>query len=332
MAVRLSFRTYRRPFRAPLRAAHGPWTERTGLLVRATRADGRVGWGEVAPVPWFGTETLDEAAAILRALGEDPDEAALAAVPARCGCVRFALAAALGSPAAAAGSGERLPVAALLPAGRAALDALPARLEQGHLSCKWKVGVGRAEDEWVVLDDLLGHLPSHVRLRLDANGAWDRRTAERWLARCAERPIEFVEQPAAPEEIDLLQGLAVDFPVTLALDESVATLASARAWQDRGWRGVFVLKPALAGPLEDFLAWAAATRPDLVVSSAVESAPTRALILRTVLAAGVTRRALGFGLGDLTGDSRWDGLPTGPVLDASWGRELSLEALWNDAS
>lgn len=332
MAARLSFRTYRRAFRAPLRTAHGPWTEREGLLVRAAHADGRVGWGEVAPIPAFGTETLAEAADVLRALGDAPDAAALAAVPARCGCVRFALAAALDPAPPPAPAGARLPVAALLPAGRDALAALPDRLEAGFLCCKWKVGVGRPEDEWGVLDDLLAALPAYVRLRLDANGAWDRRTAERWLARCAERPVEFVEQPVAPDAEDLLLGLAADYPVALALDESVASLASARRWQERGWRGVFVLKPALAGPLADLLAWAAATRPDLVVSSAIESAPTRVQVLRAVLAAGVTTRALGFGLGPLWGEAAWDGPPTGPVLDAAWGGGLSWEDLWNAAS
>jgi O-succinylbenzoate synthase len=332
MAVRLTFRTYRRALRAPLRTAHGAWAERSGLLLRAEHPDGRVGWGEAAPIPWFGTETLEEAAETLGRLGESPAADALAAVPARCGCVRFALAQALEPEPAPAPNPARLPVAALLPAGRAALEVLPGLLEAGFLCCKWKVGVGRPEDEWAMLDDLLSRLPAYVRLRLDANGAWDRRTAERWLARCAERPVEFVEQPAAPGDVDLLLGLAADYPVTLALDESVASLASAQAWQDRGWRGVFVLKPALAGPLADLLAWAGATRPDLVFSSAIESAPTRARLVRAVLASGLTTRALGFGIGPVFGDAAWDGPPPGPLLDASWGRDLDLEALWNAAN
>jgi o-succinylbenzoate synthase len=332
MAVRLSFRSYRRAFRSPLRTAHGAWAAREGLLLRAEHPDGLIGWGEAAPIPWFGTETLEEATAALRTLGGTPDVDALAAVPGSCTCVRFALALALQPEPPPAATAARLPVAALLPAGRAALEALPDRVEAGFLCCKWKVGVERPEDEWAILDDLLARLPAYVRLRLDANGAWDRRTAERWLARCAERPVEFVEQPAAPADADLLLGLAADYPVTLALDESVATLASARAWQDRGWRGVFVLKPALAGPLDEVLAWAGATRPDLAVSSALESAPTRARLLRAVLASGLTTRALGFGIGPVCGDAAWDGPPTGPLLDASWGRDLDMEALWNAAN
>ncbi len=334
MRYRFSFRVWRKEMRVPLRTAHGPWGEREGIFVRLEREDGGVGYGEIAPLPWFGTETLAEAEAVCRALGSAVDDRLLDAVATRFGCVRFALAAARErwNEVGKSDAKVRLPVAALLPAGRAALDALPDRLAAGFLCLKWKVGVGRAEDELGVLDDMLAQLPAYVRLRLDANGAWDRRTAERWLAACAERPVEFVEQPAAPDAPDLLLGLAADYPVTLALDESVASLASAREWQARGWPGVFVVKPALAGPLPDLVAWALATRPDLVISSAIESALGRAQLLRTVFTHGLTTRALGVGIGPVFGDRAWDGPVTGALLDAGWCDSVSAEELWNVTS
>ena len=57
----LSHRRYRLPFLRTVRTAHGPWTAREGLLVRLEDGAGRVGYGEVAPMPEFGTETLAEA-------------------------------------------------------------------------------------------------------------------------------------------------------------------------------------------------------------------------------------------------------------------------------
>ena len=60
---------------------------------------------------------------------------------------------------------------------------------------KWKGGVGAAADELALFDDVCAALPAGGKVRLDANGAWDRRVAERWLERCAERPVEYVEQP-----------------------------------------------------------------------------------------------------------------------------------------
>jgi O-succinylbenzoate synthase len=331
MRYRFAYRPYRRTLAQPLRTAHGAWHEREGIFIRLESETGAVGYGEIAPIPWFGTETLAEAEAVCAELGSEPSEAELGAVPARLGCVRFALAAARAGGAAEP-TGTRLPVAALLPAGRAALTVLPQRIEAGFLAAKWKVGVGRPEEELPLLDDLVAQLPSYFKLRLDANGAWDRRTAEKWLAHCAERPVELVEQPVAGGQDDVLLGLAEDYPVTLALDESVTGLPALQAWQARGWRGVFVVKPALAGPLSELVAWAQRTKPDLVFSSAIESALGRAQWLRAVFAHGLTKRALGVGVGEVFGARVWDGPVTGPVLDETWLRGVNPEELWNAAS
>lgn len=330
----LAYRNYRRTLRTPLRTAHGWWRERTGLLVRLTARDGAVGYGEVAPLPEFGTETLAAAESACRALTGRVAATALDSVDPKFGCVRFALGMAREGPwtTAQAPASERRPVTALLPAGAAALAVLPERLAEGFLSFKWKVGVAAADEELGLLDDLLGALPSYARLRLDANGAWERRPAERWLAACAERPVEFVEQPVPPAERDLLFGLARDYPVTLALDEAVTGLAAARTWQAEGWSGVFVIKPALAGPLAEVVDWVRATQADVVWSSAVESCVARASILRAVLAPGLGTRALGFGMGALVGERAWDGPAVGPLLDASWGAGVAAEDLWNALS
>jgi O-succinylbenzoate synthase len=344
MAYSFQFKRYRLPLRAPLRTAHGAWAEREGILMRLEDESGRVGFGEIAPIPWFGTETLAEAEEICRRLGTDATDEVLDAVPVRFGCVRFALACARSeverlapktlqdgrAPESTlrATHSTRLPVAALLPAGREALTVLPAKLEAGYLAFKWKVGVGAVDDELGIFDDLLATLPDYAKLRLDANGAWERRQAAKWLARCAERPVEFVEQPVKPGDEATLLGLAADYPVTLALDESVVSLAAARRWQGQGWPGVFVIKPALAGPLHELVAWAAATKADLVLSSAIETALGRAAILRTALEQPLTKRALGFGVDGIFGDRRWDGPILGPVLDAGWINTVNPEDMW----
>ena len=330
VTYRFAFKPYRRAFTTPVRTGHGPWVEREGLLLRLESETGAVGYGEVAPIPWFGTETLDEVAALCTAWAGKVDDAALAAVPERMGCLRFAVSVAktgFGNPALQPNS--RLPVAALLPAGRAALEQLPARLEQGFLCLKWKVGVGDAADEIGILDDLLGALPAYLKLRLDANGSWDRRTAERWLARCAERPVEFVEQPVSPESTDVLRGLATDYPVKLALDESVVRLEAARRWQAEGWSGVFVIKPALCGPLAEIATWARETKADVVLSSAIETVVGRAAILRWAMESGLTTRALGFGVGGMFGSRTWDGPSIGPLVDGAWCDAAKPEELWN---
>lgn len=352
MVYRFAVKSYRLPMLTTLRTAHGVWAVREGLIVRLETEAGSVGFGEIAPLPQFGTETVAEALEWCLSFGDKTDDETLDRVPAKMGCVRFGLAMARATvaglvhavPGSAAKSGarvatpatsaigdqsKRLPVTALLPAGRAALEVLPGKLEQGFLSFKWKVGVERPEEEIGLLDDLLGLLPAYTKLRLDANGAWDRRSAEKWLARCADRPVEFVEQPVAPELVDVLRGLAEDYPVTLALDESVTGLAVAQSWLDNGWSGVFVIKPALAGPLPALVAWAKESRADIVLSSAIETALGRGAILHCALAHELTKRALGFGMGGIFGDRLWDGPIIGPLLDAGYCDGVETEELWN---
>ncbi|HTL67924.1 MAG TPA: o-succinylbenzoate synthase [Lacunisphaera sp.] len=359
MDFAFQFRSYRRPLRAPLRTAHGWWAEREGIIVRLADDSGRVGIGEIAPIPWFGTETLAEAGEICRKLGDRPRDEDLDAIPPRFGCVRFAMACAkaqivgrdfrippmvnhskrkagYGDPALQAGHGDpapqtplrRLPVAALLPAGRESRATLRARLEAGFLAFKWKVGVAAIDEELGWLDELLAELPPHARLRLDANGAWNRRQAARWLERCAARPVEFVEQPVPPSDPDALLGLAADYPVKLALDESVVRLDEARDWQERGWPGVFVIKPALAGPLSELASWVKSTNADVVISSAIETVVGRSAILQWVLAGDLTSRALGFGAGAVFGDAAWDGPILGPFVDAGAIAADAGETLW----
>jgi O-succinylbenzoate synthase len=344
----LQFRRYRLPFRAPVRTAHGWWGEREGVIVRLEDAAGAAGYGEAAPIPWFGTETADEAEAALRELSGRVDEARLAAVPGRLRCLKNALAAAraevgrgLSPPSgiqSEKGRAEAPPyfgVAALLPAGRAALALVEPKAEVGFRVFKWKVGVADAADELALLDDLCAKLPEGAKLRLDANGAWDRRTAERWLGRCAERPVEFVEQPIAADARgadDLLLGLARDFPTPLALDESLVSDGDFERWLGAGWPGVFVVKAALLADPAAALARLAAAQAAVVFSSALETAVGARAALQTAFAWPGERRALGFGVWPLFADARFDGPQAMPFLHWENVARMKPEAIWNALS
>ncbi|MEO6992345.1 MAG: o-succinylbenzoate synthase [Lacunisphaera sp.] len=328
MPYRFSYKTYFLSLRVPLRTAHGWWREREGMIVRLEDETGEAGFGEIAPIPWFGTETMVEAAEICRKFSDMVSDDLLDTTDERFGCVRFALGQARERRLAGTG-GSRLPVAALLPAGREVLRVFPEKLAAGFLAFKWKVGVGAVDDELALLDDLLAQLPAHAKLRLDANGAWNRREAGRWLSACADRPVEFVEQPLAPADEDSLRGLAADYPVTLALDESVVRLSDARRWQGMGWPGVFVIKPALAGPMAEISEWIIATKADVVFSSAIETTLGRSYILQAVLTQSLTKRALGFGVGEMFGDRRWDGPQIGPLADLCAVAQNPGEEIWN---
>lgn len=380
---KIESRSYRLPFRQGVRTAHGLWQDREGWILRiekvanpragsttkateptepAENALGAIGWGEVAPIPWFGTETLAAAAEALATLrGEATDEAeALSRVPEACPCLRAGLAAAFADAAFVAPPQPRaptesnrvnaLPIAALLPAGRAALTAVSGQLERGFRTFKWKVGVAPAADEWALVDDLIGALPAGAKVRLDANGAWDRRTAHRWLERAAERPlIEYIEQPCLPAPNssvaetrkieDTLRGLAEDFPVKIALDESLVGASDVARWLSAEWQGVWIIKPSLLGSPSPTLAALANARADVVFGSALESSVGARGGLRLAfqwaeqIAASrnplsLPHRALGYGVWPLFQEPTANGGPTGPFVRREDIERINPQELW----
>jgi O-succinylbenzoate synthase len=339
MPLQFAHRRYRLPFRAPVRTAHGRWTEREGVIIRLENEQGAVGWGEAAPLAGFGTESAAEAEAACALLNGEVEASQAAALPRRLVCLRSALAAALDdlarSPSAGptAGGAAYLPVAALLPAGPAALEQVRAKGDAGFRTFKWKVGVGDPADEIALLDDLCAGLPAGAKLRLDANGAWDRRRAELWLERCAERPVEYVEQPIAPETRgadDLLLGLAADYPTPLALDESLTGSESVDHWLEAGWPGLFVLKPSLLGEPAEPLARLEKAAPNRVVfSSALETAVGARAALRLAFAWRGNAFALGFGVWPLFADRRFDGPAVAPFIRIEDVERMGVEAAWN---
>jgi o-succinylbenzoate synthase len=330
---RLEFRRYSLPFRHPVRTSSGAWGTREGLFVRIERPDGTFGFGEAAPIPSFRRESLGEAEAFCRSLGGSVGGDAPPQVPANLGALRNAIDCAFGGISGAPRH-KSLGVAALLPAGRTAIGDAAPKAETGFRVFKWKVGVGAADDEMAILDDMLGALPGGSKIRLDANGAWGRRTAEKWLACASDRPVEFVEQPVAPDSKgaeDNLLGLAADYPVPIALDESVADEADVGRWLGLGWRGYFVIKPSLIGDVRGALGKLAAAHARVVFSSALETGIGAQAALRLAFAWPGKMSALGFGVWPLFADPRFDGPAAVPFMRFEDVDRIKPEELWNAA-
>lgn len=330
MTYRFAYRRFALPLRVAVRTAHGVMTQREGVYVRLESEDGWVGYGEAAPLAGFGRETVAADEAWCTRLGATPGAEELAAVPPELGCLARALEVArdLGE---AAVKHPYLPVAALLPAGRTALAKVGPLAEVGFRTFKWKVGVADPADELALLADLLGRLPAGAKVRLDANGAWDRRTTERWLERCADWPVEYIEQPIAADARaaeDLLLGLAADYPTPLALDESLVGAGDVQRWLEAGWPGVFVVKPSLIGGLEACLDALARASAKVVFSSALETRLGAHGALRAAFAWPGETRALGFGVWPLFADAQFDGPSLAPFIRAEELDGNAGEALW----
>lgn len=286
---RFSLRRYRLPLRRAWRSARQRLNERQGLLLQIDAGDCR-GYGDCAPLPEMGSETLEQATHWLlprlqQLHGVSPAEALrqLPPAPGDCPAARCALESALldllarqqGRPLRellAPNPAQRVPLNAILDAK--ATPRLAARTcAQGFKVLKLKLGLGEPEQELRQLRQMHRALPGDCRLRLDANGAWDADTAA-WMADAlAGLPVESLEEPLNRPTLAALRHLQARLPFALAVDESLSRLGPEALLTERPVRRL-VLKPMLLGGLLPTMALAQrAHEMDLetVLTSVLES-------------------------------------------------------------
>ena len=295
LPLRLEWRPFHFRLSRELVTAHGALAEKRGWLLRLEAADGRLGWGEAAALRWGeqGGEPSEPLAEARLALGSRLSRSELERrLPRLPRSLAFACGLALAElDGRVGGAGGWLPApvsALLLPAG----EAMPEALEQAlgplsspgpggasPLTCKWKVAAGDDRRERQLLEWLLERLPPAARLRLDANGGWDRSTAAAWASRLAsESRLDWLEQPLPPADGEGLRQLVQQVPV--ALDESLRCLESGSCQGAEAggpfiygpdWPGWLVRRPALEGDPRPLLAALQAGQPRLMLSTALET-------------------------------------------------------------
>lgn len=321
MKCRIAVKHYKRRFRQPLRTAMGAWSEREGFFVRVEQ-NGYVGYGEVAPLPEFGSETVVQAATFLRGLVTDP----LRAVPDTLPCCAFALSAARRTEPA----GRSYPVSALIPAGPRGLEVSTGKIATGYVSLKWKIGVMPVREELALAKQLLGSLPSGCRVRLDANGSLSRAELAQWLMVLAEfsEKVDYIEQPLPPGEeaamADSMEASAVD----IALDESLNGAGGHRWLEPGAWSGPLVIKAALMGDVDQLAARLKPVAGQIVFSSIFETGIGLENSLRVADGIPGVVRPVGF---DTVGafDDELNPMVSGPTICEAARRAYSPETIWN---
>ena len=277
MELRLQIKPYGFNLNRPLHTAAGVLQHRRGWVLRLEDSAGRLGWGEVSPLEAEQHEACQAALVRMMGLGVvwtvSSLEHWIATGPA---ALAFAIGAALAELDGELGSASsagwlQAPMSAfLLPAGvamRDVLDRLLASVDPNlPFTLKWKVAVCDHEEEWCLLQGLLDKLPALARLRLDANGGWDRLQAWQWVERLrGDSRLEWLEQPLAADDWEGLQAIAAVVPV--ALDESLQAFPT---WRDH-WESWQVRRPLLEGDPRPLLRDLLRGRPRLMLSTAFET-------------------------------------------------------------
>ena len=295
MGYRFEFCPYRRRFKQPLQTSHGTWDVREGIILRLTN-ESQTSWGEIAPLSWFGSETLEQALDFCSQLPDEITAETIFGIPADLPACQFGFESAGEEFLSKGDEHPRYSYSGLLPAGEAALHQWQTLWKQGYRTFKWKIGVASIQAELKIFHSLIQALPTVAKLRLDANGGLSWQEANEWLLTCDRVGIEFLEQPLPVTHEDAMLELSDRYSTQLALDESVATLNQLQASYQKGWRGVFVIKAAIAGSPSRLRQFCREHEIDAVFSSVFETTIGRTAALKLAGELSLYNRAMGFGI------------------------------------
>ncbi|MBE9047335.1 o-succinylbenzoate synthase [Pleurocapsales cyanobacterium LEGE 10410] len=293
--LKFKFDNYQRHFQQPLRTSHGVWRTREGIII-SLESEAGISQGEIAPLPWFGSETMSQALEFCQQLGKTVDSEDIAGIPDYLPACQFALESAWLNLAKNKPKRQldNLDYCYLLPAGKKALTSW--QDYQAATTFKWKIGVFPLATEIEILKQLITILPTGTKLRLDANGGLNLQQAKELLS-VTDRltAVEFVEQPLSPKNFTEILQLSREHTTPLALDESVASFKQLQLAYERGWRGIFVIKAAIMGFPRKIKQFCQANSLDVVLSSVFETKVGRNAVLN--LAQELYHpRAVGFGV------------------------------------
>ena len=361
MFYQFEFRTYQRKFKRPLRTSHGIWDIRSGIILRLVGENNRIGWGEIAPLSWFGSESFEQALDFCHQLPANLSSEMIFAISAELPACQFGFESALSKdknsppPAPPCPGGEKAQLPAcqfgfesalsneqnspppappcpggensknlthlcqeeekrlsqysgLLPAGETALQALQVLWLEGYRTFKWKIGVAAIEQELKIFQQLIQVMHNwcdreSAFLRLDANGGLTYSQAKTWLEACDKvnatpdfsADIEFLEQPLPVTQFQEMVELNATYATAIALDESAANLDRIQECYSQGWRGIFVIKPAICGSPSQLRKFCQTHNIDAVFSSVFETNIGRQAALNLARELSPNKRALGFG-------------------------------------
>lgn len=221
------------PLREPYRLSFATLHAFDSFLVTA-EGDGRIGLGEITPLPGYGAETADTVLAAWRELGGDRSARRERAQGMAAKAPMFASGVMCALETWEAGEDSLLfrqprqpvPLAALCPgedpdAMRAAAQRL---LGEGYRSLKIKIGGGDIGTDLERIE-AAADAAQGAEIRVDANQRLSAEDALRTARALEPLPNALLEQPFAPEAWDEFAHLAARTSTPLMLDESIWTSA-----------------------------------------------------------------------------------------------------------
>ncbi len=331
----LSVYAFKIPFKTPFQLSGQRFETRNGLILSFYDGD-ITAFGEVAPLPGFSSENLEEVLAVVLqnqrelnqafrngesgqllsvlhsihklpslSFGLDTLQADYQAKKEGITLAKQLFSKSNSSPAANATIGLQQLEKALQKA-----DNLH---NAGFNTFKVKVGADHKREI-----ELVKHLREKfhdVRIRIDANQAWNTDEAKQKLSDFSYYDIEYCEQPVDKHDIEAMKSITEEKILPIAADEAVRSLADAKTLIQEKACDLLILKPALFGRIGDLIVtkeWASSHSIHVVITTAFDT-----IIGRTITA------VLASGLGS---EKHAHGLATGQFLNESGSLPIEILA------
>lgn len=155
---------------------------------------------------------------------------------------------------------------------------IEAKIKSGFDCIKLKIGALNFEEECELLSEIRKSYPStKIEIRVDANGAFLVKEAQKKLDKLAIYEIHSIEQPIKPGNIEQMKKLCKSSPIPIALDEELIGIRSGikkRELLETIKPQFIILKPSLIGGYRGAEEWINLTKEQEIgwwVTSALES-------------------------------------------------------------
>jgi o-succinylbenzoate synthase len=301
----------------PFTTSKGKITERKGFLIKLDSANGKSGYGDCCPLPEFGSESYEQAEAMLQDLElkiridvNDIEQSILKTLEPLSGfpALQHAFEQALLNLISRdlnlslneilnSSSKKIINVNAVI--GFLSPEDSASRAQElvskGFKTIKLKVGRKYFEEDLACIKAVRENIGKEINLRIDANGQWNLSDAVSSLKQLEKFGIEYVEQPV--NEIDDYLALLRKTVIPLAADESIRSLKDAYDFISRKAVLVIILKPMMLGGVIHTLKiieFAQENKIKVVVSTSLDSVIGRSY---AVLAASFVEQETAHGLG-----------------------------------
>ncbi len=314
--IEFIFIPYSLSFSKPFVTSNGKFEARSGFIIKLESGSGKIGIGDAAPFPEFGSETYEEDEKFLNSfnlnlkldlnniresiennlkefnslpsLKHGFEQALLSLI---CNEKNISINELLNVQ-----SKKEINVNAVLGffSPKESADSALRKVEMGYKTIKVKMGRDSFDEDYNCLKAVRKSCGNEIKIRADVNGKWKLNEAINNLQALEEFNLEYVEQPV--NTLNDFVELSQNTKIPLAADESIRSAKDAEKFISNKAASVLVLKPMMLGgiiPTLRILNMAEVAGIKTVITTSFESIIGRA---SAVFAASLVKEDIAHGL------------------------------------